>query len=179
MPTVTAYPNVAASSTTQTGLTARPSGVAWTNVNNVKADDASTATNANTANAGYQFIVTSDFRVGGTTLANLIPPSSIITGVTVGFKGTGPSFQTFSDLRARLTGSVYDELSGEIAVGDVESNYVGSQIPNTESVRDSSFGVVVGIEGDGNDATVQVVYLKITYMSGDRRARTRTTMRAS
>ena len=181
MPTITAIPNVMATSTTQTGLTARPSGVAWVNVNNAKVNDGVDATNPNTADAGYQFLIASDFRVGGVALADIIEAGATITGLTLGFDGDGPSFQEFTDLRARLTGQVFEELSQLIVVGPVEAPYTGGYIPSAANVRDSSFGIVVGLQGAGSDATVDALYMIISYTNpttGARRSRSRVTMRA-
>jgi hypothetical protein len=181
MPTITAVPNVMATSTTQTGLTTRTLGVAWVNPNNAKVNDGTNVTNPNTADAGYQYLIASDFRVGGVALSSIIDAGASVSKIVLGIDAEGPSFQEFTDLRGRLTGQVFDELSLLTVLSPSEPFYQGANLPSVANVRDPSFGIVLGVQGSGSDAVVDAMYMIITYANpstAGRRNRSRTTMRA-
>lgn len=171
MPTITATPNTVVSSTTQAGLTTRTGTVAWANVNNAKLADGSSATNANTADAGFQFLIASDFRVGGVALSDIIAATGTVSSVVIGLI-SGGGFPDMTNFRARTSAEVFTEFGGD-PLGDKEAFYTGTVAIPVAKVRDPTFGIVLGLDGAGDTGAVDQLYMRLVYSNAGRRTRER------
>lgn len=172
--TITATPNTVVSSTTQAGLTTRTGTVAWVNVNNAKVSDGSEATNANTADAGYQYLIASDFRVGGVPLADIISATGVVSSVIIGLVSAGTGFATRDVFRARTSAEVFTELGDSGSpLGLDEGFYTGALVMPVAKIRDSTFGIVLGPGTAGTTAVVDALYMRLVYSNSGRRSRDR------